>query len=343
MLALVKYEAGPGNMELRELTEPVAGPGQIKIQVKEAGVCGSDLHIYHSEIAIPIRPPVVVGHEFMGVIREIGEGVEGFAVGDRVVSETACHYCGKCHCCHEGFYNLCVERKTLGYWFNGTFAKYTVVPATLVHKVPDNVSDTAAAMNEPLACVVHAVYDLCRIVAGDLVLVSGPGSIGLMAMQVAKIHGATVVVSGTGIDTERLELAKRLGADYTVNISEESLSDLIMSLSGGYGCDVVLECSGSTAGINSALALIKKRGYFTQIGLGAPKIDFNIEAICYKELHFTGSLASRNHSWRQALILQEKGLVKTEPLALEKYPLDQWETAFKRFEEKKGCKFILVP
>ena len=343
MKALVKYEAGPGNMEIREVPIPSAGPGEILIKVTIAGICGSDLHIYHSDIAIPVRPPVVTGHEFSGTVAEVGDGVEGFSVGDRVVSETAYHYCGECDFCKEGFYNLCVERKTLGYWYNGIFTSYTVVPAGRVHHIPEGVSDLAAAMTEPLACVCHAVYDLCKIVPGDLVLVSGPGAIGLMAMQVAKAHGATVIVSGTNVDARRLALAKELGADYAVNIQQENLHDLVMSLSRGYGVDVVLECSGNAAGIDTALNLIKKRGYFTQIGLAGKKIEFDIEKICYKELHFTGSLGSRNHSWRIALKLLAEGKVKLEPLADTILPVTEWKTAFEKFEAKDGCKFMLTP
>ncbi len=343
MKALVKYAAGPGNMEIREIPEPTAKAGEIKIKVAEAGICGSDLHIYHSDIAIPVNPPVVTGHEFSGSIAQVGEGVTGFHVGDRVVSETAYHYCGVCHFCREGFYNLCLERKTLGYWYNGVFTDYVVVPGGRVHKIPDNVSDTAAAMTEPLACVCHAVYDLCKIVPGDLVLVSGPGAIGLMAMQVAKAHGATVVVSGTNIDIPRLEMARKLGADYTVNLQEESLEALINKLSDNYGADVVLECSGAAPAIDTGLKFIKKRGYFTQIGLPGKKIEFDIEKICYKELHFSGSLGSRNHSWRMALKLLEEGKVVLEPLADTKLPLTEWQTAFERFEKKQGCKFFLIP
>jgi len=342
MKALVKYDAGPGNMEIREVPEPTAGEGEIKIEVKYAGICGSDLHIYQSDIAIPVKPPVVVGHEFSGRIVQVGQGVSGFNVGDRVVSETAYHYCDVCHYCREGYYNLCVERKTLGYWYNGIFTKYTIVPAARVHKIPDNVSDIAAAMTEPLACVCHAIYDLCRIVPGDIVLVSGPGAVGLMAMQVAKSHGATVIVSGTNIDAKRLELAKKLGADYTVNVQTESLEDLVNNLTGNYGVDVVLECSGSEAGINTALNLIKKRGYFTQIGLSGKKIEFDIEKICYKELHFSGSLGSRNHSWRKALQLLAEGKVNLEPLADTILPLDEWQKAFEMFRKKEGCKILFA-
>lgn len=343
MKALVKYAAGPGNMELRDIPEPTAKTGEIKIKVTKAGICGSDLHIYHSDIAIPVNPPVVTGHEFSGTIAQIGEGVTGFTVGERVVSETAYHYCGVCDFCREGFYNLCVERRTLGYWYNGIFTNYTVVPSARVHKIPDNVSDIAAAMTEPLACVCHAIYDLCKIVPGNLVLVSGPGAIGLMAMQVAKAHGAIVIVSGTKIDIERLKLAKELGADYTVNIQEQSLQEVVNKLSGNYGVDVVLECSGSAPGIDTALNLIKKRGYYTQIGLPGKKIEFDIEKICYKELHFSGSMGSRNHSWRTALKLLSEGKVVLEPLADTILPLTEWQTAFERFEKKQGCKFLLTP
>ena len=151
MKALVKYASGSGNMEIRDMPVPHAGPGQIKIKVMEAGICGSDLHIYHSDIAIPINPPVITGHEFSGIVEEVGEGVSGFKPGDPVVSETAYDYCGKCDFCREGWYNLCIERKTLGYWYNGIFTKYTVVPADRVHHIPEGVSFTAAAMTEPVS------------------------------------------------------------------------------------------------------------------------------------------------------------------------------------------------
>ena len=149
MKALRKYAAEPGNMRIEDVPEPTPGPGMIKIEVKKAGICGSDLHIYHSDIAIPVRPPVTTGHEFSGVIAELGEGVEGFEVGQRVVSETAFSYCGTCDYCREGYYNLCNQRRTLGYWYDGIFTNYTVVPAGRVHLIPEGVSDLEAAMTEP--------------------------------------------------------------------------------------------------------------------------------------------------------------------------------------------------
>ena len=344
MKALVKYAEGPGNMEIREIEEPFPGPGQVKIRVIEAGICGSDLHIYHSDIAIPLRPPVVTGHEFSGIVTEVGEGVTNFKPGDRVVSETAYHYCGKCDYCRDGFYNLCVERRTLGYWYNGIFTNYTVVPEDRVHRIADHVDFTSAAMTEPLACVCHAIYDQCRIAGGDVVLVVGCGAIGIMAAQVAKANGATVILAGTNIDAARLELAMRIGAcDRTANVQTDDMKKVVGDMTRGYGADVVLECSGSQSGTNMGMELIKKRGYFTQIGLAGRKIEFPIETICYKELHFSGSMGSRNHSWRTAISLIASGRVNLKPLVTAKMPLDQWEKAFEMFSKKEGCKLFLLP
>ncbi|MDR1648824.1 MAG: zinc-binding dehydrogenase [Synergistaceae bacterium] len=343
MKALVKYAAGPGNMEIRDVPKPVPGPGQVLIEIKEAGICGSDIHIYHSDIAIPLNPPVVTGHEFSGVVARNGEGCSKFAPGSRVVSETAFHYCGVCDFCREGFYNLCVERRTLGYWYNGVFTRYTVVPEARIHLLPDGVDFTSAAMTEPLACVAHAVYDLTRIVPGDVVLVSGPGAVGIMTAQIAKIHGATVVLSGMDVDAERLKLAKSLGIDRTINAQTEDLNAFLASLTGGYGADVVLECSGSPRGVDAGLNVIKKRGWFTQIGLPGKKIEFDIEKVCYKELHFSGSLGSRNASWRKALQLLGEGKVNVRPLVTDKLSVLEWERAFEKFEKKEGCKIFLLP
>jgi len=343
MKALIKYASGSGNMEIRDIPEPSAKAGQIKIKVEWSGICGSDLHIYHSDIAIPVRPPVAAGHEFSGTITEIGSGVKGFSLGQRVVSETAYEYCGVCDYCTEGYYNLCSKRRTLGYWFNGIFAPYTVVPAGRVHLLPDNVSDIEGAMTEPLACVCHAVYDLTKIQPGDLVLVSGPGAIGIMAAQVAKAHGARVIIAGIERDLPRLELAKKLGAYMAVNLERENLEEIVMSKSRGYGADAVLECSGSEAGIDSAVNLVKKRGYVTLVGLAGKKISFDVEKVCYKEIKLTGSLGSRKSSWHHALSLLENKQVCLEPLADVRLPLDKWKDAFERFEAKDGTKFFLKP
>lgn len=343
MKALVKFQKGDGFMELREIPEPEAGYGQVKIKVRYAGICGSDLHIYHQDIGIPIRPPVVTGHEFSGTITQTGEGVEGWKTGDRVVCETAFRCCGTCLHCREGSYNLCDERRTLGYWHDGAFAPYTVVPAARLHALPESVSFLAGALLEPLACVTHAVMELTGIRAGDLVLVSGPGAIGLAALQVARSHGARVIVSGTTADADRLEAAKKLGAEWAVDVMETDLLDLVGKVSKGAGVDAVLECSGNPKAVDTGFLAVRKRGQFTQIGLFGGPIHVDFEKICYKEIRVTGSLASRWASWEKAIALVERKHVVLEPLVSDIMPLAAWKEAFGMFEAKKGLKLVLDP
>jgi len=331
-------------MAIREIEEPSPGPGQVKIEVKAAGICGSDIHILHSDIAIPVNPPVVTGHEFSGVVAEVGEGVTSCRLGDRVTSETAYSYCGKCHNCKTGRYNLCDNRLTLGYWFNGAFAKYTVVPERNIHKLADHISFEEGALLEPTACVTHAAMDLADIQAGNTVLVSGPGAIGLITLQIAKAHGAFVIVSGTDADTERLAIAENVfDADVIIDVTKENLQDRILELTDGTGADVVLECSGSGRGTAAGLEAVKKQGQFVQIGLAGAPFELDFAKICYKEIKATGSLGSVWTSWKNAIRLVESGQVKLKKLVSHRFPLDQWEDGFTVFEEKQGFKVLLIP
>ena len=342
MKALVKYQRGDGFMEIREVPEPSAGKGEIKIDVRATGICGSDLHIYHDDAVVPIQPPVITGHEFSGVIAEIGAGVTGWKVGDRAVSETAYRVCGACEPCMTGFYNLCNQRQTIGFWANGAFTNYTVVPAHRVHALPDHTDFVAGALMEPLACVVHAALELTQITAGDIVLVSGPGAIGLSAVQIAKAQGAVVIASGTTQDRKRLELAQTLGADVIIDVMQQPLLDEIQTLTNGRGVDVVLECSGSEKAANDAILSVKKRGKYTQIGLFGRSITVDIEKICFKEIQFTGSLASKWTSWKKALQLVTQEKVQLAPLVSDVLPLTEWEQAFKMFESRQGLKLSLI-
>lgn len=343
MKALVKYDKGPGNMEIRDIPEPVAEPGQVKIAVENTGICGSDLHIYHYDIDIPINPPVVTGHEFAGTVVAVGDGVTSCAVGDRVTSETAYSYCGSCRYCTSGFYNLCNSRRTLGYWHNGAFAPYTVVPGDRIHKLPQSISLKAGATLEPLACVTHAAIDLTTIESGDLVLVSGPGAIGLMALQVARSQGARVIVAGTSIDAERLAAARELGAEHVIDVTADDLATLVNDLTESRGVDVVLECAGSPHAVDAGLRAIRKQGQFTQIGLFGKPVTIDFERICFKELKVTGSLGSKRSSWESAIELVASGKVKTEQLVSHELPVTDWKNAFELFENKSGLKLMLRP
>ena len=212
MKAVVKTRPEPGNVELLDVPEPNAGPDQVVIQVHNAGICGTDIHILKSEYVI--HPPVVMGHEVCGEIVETGSAVTGFAVGDRVtVNPTAGRLCGTCRYCRSGTPFFCIDRAGLGSGIDGGFARYCAARQGILFRIPDGLDSTVAALSEPLACVYQAVVELTEIKAGELVVVTGPGPIGLMALLLAKVRGARVLVLGTGADAVRLDCARSLGAD----------------------------------------------------------------------------------------------------------------------------------
>src|SRR5438067_1258567 len=182
MKAVMKTAPGAGNIEVRDIAEPATPPGHVKIAVKAAGICGTDLHIYYDEYRS--FPPVVLGHEVCGEIAEVGSGVERVRVGDRVTSETYASTCGSCRYCREGRVNLCPERRSIGSGANGGFAKYLVVPEHNIHLLPDNVSFEEGALSEPLACVIHSVLERSQVTPGDIAVITGPGAMGLLTLQV---------------------------------------------------------------------------------------------------------------------------------------------------------------
>jgi L-iditol 2-dehydrogenase len=342
MKALVKYEKGPGNMEIRDVPEPHPEKGQVKIEVKATGICGSDLHIYHDDVVIAVKPPVVVGHEFSGVVAKAGEGVD-WSVGERVVSELGFEVCGRCYNCLAGFPNLCDKRKSIGYWYDGAFARYLIVPSEGVHRLPGNVSFEEGALTEPLACVVHGVLELTPFAAGDTVLISGPGTIGLMTLQVARAQGATTIVSGVSADQKRLKLARELGAEHLLNAELEDVVERVLELTGGRGADVVFECSGNDRAVDVGFSAIRKRGRYTQLGLFGRPISIDFEKVLSKELKVAGSFGQRPSAWERALELMARGKVSLSPLVSDVLPLSEWKRAFELFENKEGLKVVLRP
>lgn len=341
--AVVKYAPGKGNVEVRDVEEPRPGPGQVKVEVKAAGVCGSDLHIYYDEIAIPIEPPVVMGHEFSGVIAQVGKGTGQFHVGDRVTCETTGWSCGKCLQCRMGHYNMCVHRKVVGYALDGCFAKYCVVNEHQVHLLPDNVDLVSGALTEPLACCVHAVLELTSISAGDVVVLTGPGPIGLLCLQLAKSAGGYVVMCGTAQDAGRLELARGFGADRVVNVEAEDVRRVVAGLTGAQGADVFLECSGAPPAARLGLEICRRGGQYTQVGLFPGPFELKFDLVAYKELRVTGSLGQRWTSWQRSLALLSQRQVDTKSLVSHTLPITEWAEAFRLFEEKQGLKIVLEP
>jgi len=341
--AVVKYSRGKGNVKLMNMPEPVPGPEEVKIEVKAAGICGSDIHIYRGDRTLPIKPPVIMGHEFTGVIAEVGSSVTEWKIGDRVTSETSAYVCGKCISCRTGNYNICPERRVIGYWFHGAFTKYCVVPSRIVHRLPDNLSFISGALAQPLAVCVNAVTEKTVILPGDVVVIAGPGPIGLLSLQLARAEGATVILLGTEADRERLDLGRKLGADVTVNIQEQDPWRVVSGMTDGDGADVFIECSGSSDAVRIGFRLVRRGGHYTQIGLTGHDLKLDFDTVAYKEMTIQGSIGQKWTSWRRGLKLLSEGLVKTEGLVSDVLPLTEWKTGFMKMERKESVKVILTP
>jgi L-iditol 2-dehydrogenase len=321
---------GPHEVALAERPEPVVRAGHVVLAVVGAGICGTDLHIWDDEF--PSEPPVTMGHEVSGVVRAVGDGVEGWTVGDRVVSETYFSTCGECEWCTSGRKNLCARRRSIGSREDGAFAPLVLVPAGNLHRIPDWLDGHSASLAEPLACVCHCLLDPVVVADGDRVLVVGPGPVGLLAAQVARACGGEVHVRGAPRDDVRLAKARELRFDTSL-VGDDVEGDF----------DVVVECSGSAAGVSFALESARRQARFVQIGLAGKAVAIPFDQVCYRELVVSSGNASTPASWRRALELIEARKVDLPSLVSEVVPLADWERAFLATRAGSGIKFVIDP
>lgn len=327
---LAKLGPGRENVAVVERDEPVVCPGHVVIAVQAAGICGTDIHIVDDEFRS--WPPVTMGHEVCGVVEQIGDGVDEALLTARVVSETYFSTCGACDHCRSGRINLCLERRSIGSATDGAFAPRLLVPARGLHRVPDWLTDEAAALTEPLACVCQCLLDPPVISVGDAVLVVGPGPIGLITAQVARACGGEVHVRGIPRDAARLAKAEAL--DFTTSLDGEDLPT---------GFDVVIDCSGHEGGMRTCLESARRGGRYVQVGLAGRLVSLPLDEIVYRELTLTSGNASTPASWRRALKLIEQRSVDLGTLVSDVVPLARWEQAFAATRAAAGIKFLLDP
>jgi L-iditol 2-dehydrogenase len=343
MKAVVKTQVGAGNTEIQERPEPSPGPGEVLVEVKVAGICGSDIHIAQGEFNDWLRPPVTIGHEFSGVVAELGKGVNDILPGDPVTAETTYSVCGRCPYCQSGNYNLCSQRQVLGYQVDGAFTRYIRVPRERLYPLPDSVDFAVGALTEPLSCAVHAVIEQTGVRAGDVVVVFGPGTIGQLAAQVAQAEGGRVMVVGTAGDEARLALARSLGAEWTARADADNVATQVMALTNGLGADVVVECSGAEAAAHMGFDVVRKRGKYTQVGIFGHTINMPFDMIWRKEIQVQGSASQKRSAWLRALALLRTGQVKPAPLVTDTFPITEWDAALATAIARNGVKVSLVP
>jgi L-iditol 2-dehydrogenase len=344
MRAVVLYGKADQSVEIRDVPVPTIGPEECLVEVKFCGICGSEPHMYHGQLTLLARPPVVLGHEWSGEIVEVGERVSGFAVGDRVTCETAAETCGVCALCRSGNYNVCPERRAFGFAVDGAFTNYVRAKAQRLHYIPDGVSYEAAAMTEPICVAYNAVAEKSHVRPGDLVVIIGPGPVGLFCLQVAKLSGAVaVIVTGTARDGQRLELARQLGADLTIDVSRQDPLEVVRGMSDGLGPHLVVDCAGVPAAIRQSLQLVRRNGQVTKIGWALQPVNHPMDEIVAKVITYQGAFSHTWTTWETCLELMRQRRIQTEPLISEIWPITRWEEAFHKLEALEAHKILLYP
>ena len=341
----MKVAKGVGSIEIREIPIPVIPHDDwVLIQVKAAGVCGTDLHIWHDQFSY--WPPVVLGHEFAGVIVETGKAVQGYKAGDRVVAEPHSLACGVCEMCRQGKIQICASKRSPGWGIDGAFTDYLVMPSVLLHRIPDQLSFEMAALAEPMAITVHQVAERGKIECQDFVVVTGAGPIGILAAFVAKSMGAGKVAI-TGRDTcreVRFAAAQALGADYIINVDQENAVDRVMELTGGRGADLVIETSGAGPAIAQSIAMARKCGRITAIGISPREtVEIPWNKAIMKVLDIAFNMSSSYTSWDRAISLLAGSSEVLSQIITHRTGIDRWEEVFKDLEAERGIKAMFLP
>jgi alcohol dehydrogenase/L-iditol 2-dehydrogenase len=341
--AVVQYALEPMAVELRDIAVPEIGDTDVLLRVGAVSVCGSDVHQCYNTHSWPVNLPVVLGHEFAGTVAKVGMSVAGFREGDRVVSETAAEVCGACMLCRTGRYNLCPARKGFGYGINGAMASYVKVPARCLHAIPDTLPFELACLAEPHAVAYNSMCVNSTIRPGDLVVVLGPGPIGLLCARMAALAGADpLIVVGLSADAPRLETALQLGATRVVNAQAESVEDVVRSYS-SLGADLVCDASGASRPLDVALALTRPDGQVTKVGWSPDLVPINLNPLVQKNIRLQGSFSHNFPIWERVIHLLDRRLTRPEQIVGMTSPLDGWREAFAAMHEGRVIKSVLVP
>lgn len=331
-------------MELREIPVPEIGHEDVLLSVKAVGICGSDLHQFHGRNSWRVNYPVVLGHEFAGVIAKLGSRVDGFKEGDRVVSETAAVLPRDSALIRRGLYNLDPERLGFGYGVDGAMADFVRVPARCLHHVPASLAVERAALTEPCCVAYNAVCVNSHVRPGQCVAVIGPGPIGLLCAAMARLAGAGHVVAiGTAADTKRLEVALQMGADTVLGGHGEDAREWVKSFGDGYGADLVIDAAGVSASLKLALEIVRPAGQITKVGWGPEPLGFSLDPLVQKAVTLQGSFSHNWPVWEAVLSLLATGRLDVMPLLNQVSSLTGWRDAFEAMHAGQIVKGVLKP
>lgn len=346
MKALIQYDKKDGAAELRDIPIPEIGPGDVLVRVKAAGVCGADIEFFRA-LADNIRPPVVLGHEFCGVVEKTGANVRDWKPGDCVVSDNTGHVCGHCFACASGHFLFCPERLGLGYGMDGGFAEFARIPGDIlsIHpkalmRLPDSLSFEEGAILEPSANSFMATVQEGNVQPGDIVVVFGPGPIGLFAVVFAAAAGAARVIL-VGGSRNRLDFGLKIGATDVVEYSKLStgVPETMERLIGVNRADLVIDAAGAASVIPDAMRLVRPLGRIVKVAW-THATEINLSPLMFKGAQLKGHFGYDFESWEKILRLAEKKTIDYRPFISATFSLDQWREAFEGVEGKKFIKAV---
>ncbi|MBV9274466.1 MAG: zinc-binding dehydrogenase [Verrucomicrobia bacterium] len=344
MPAVVNYAPEPHSVELREVPVPEIGDDDVLLAVQAVGVCGTDIHVAYGQHRGKINYPVILGHEFGGVIVKTGKNVHGFKEGDRVVSETAAVIDETSPFVHRGLYNLDPGRRGYGFGVDGAMTHYTKVPQRILHHIPDTLSFEVAALTEPCCVAYNATCGNARILPGDAVAVIGPGPIGLLCAAMAKLAGAgDLVVIGTPADARRLQIAGQIGASATLGAQGEDIVAWTRSLRDGYGFDVVIDAAGVSPTLKLALDIVRPAGQISKVGWGQQPFNFSLDPLVHKAVTLQGSFSHNWPIWERVIFLLASGQLDFGKEFSHIFQLAEWHEAFAAMHSAEIVKAVLLP
>lgn len=322
----------PGKIEFKDVPRPTLKPGEVLIQVRRIGVCGSDIHVYHG-LHPYTQYPIVQGHEVAGEITELGEGVSGFAPGDKVVFMPQVT-CGECYPCRRGMYHICDSLKVMGFQTNGAAQDFLAVRAEMVLKLPESISIDEAAMIEPVSVAVHALSRYGSV-AGLNVLVLGAGTIGNLVAQVAAASGANKVMI-TDVSSYKLQKAMECGLKLALNPQQEDLGQAILQQFGADKADLILECVGVQDTISQAVTHARKGSTIVVVGVFAQKPQVDLGLVQDRELSLLGTLMYQKKDYLRAIELVAGGKLCLDRMITHRFSFDDYLKAYETIDSSGG-------
>jgi len=339
-LLLSRYK----HLEIADLPSPTPGDGEVLVSVAACGICGSDVHGYDGSSGRRI-PPIVMGHEAAGTIAALGDGVSGFAVGDRVTFDSTI-FCGACSNCRRGDVNLCDNRQVLGvscgeFRRPGAFAEYVALPSRILYRLPESLSFSEAAMLEAVSVALHGV-SMAQVSMGSTALVLGAGMIGLLTLQALRAAGCSRVYVAD-LDKTRLKLAKDVGATAVLS-SEADVVEQVMQLTGGVGVDLAIEAVGRNETVKTSIESVRKGGTVVLVGNISPEVTLPLQKVVTRQIRLQGSCASSGE-YPRAIELLASGAIQVKPFITAVAPLEDGPRWFERLyaHEPNLMKVILTP